>query len=364
MLILVVGAGVVGLAVGRALALRTGDVIVAEKSESFGTGISSRNSEVVHAGMYYPRGSLRQRHCVAGRRRLYDYCDGHRIAHRRCGKLIVATTAAETAKITTIFDQGLANGVEGLSLLDGEEARRLEPALRCSAAVLSSDSGIVDSHALMLAFLGDIEDSGGTLAIRTPVETLRRTARGWVVGFGGADPDTILVDAVVNCAGLDAQRLAGSIDDYPPDRIPPLVLAKGNYFACAGRPPFSRLIYPAPVDGGLGVHATLDLAGRTRFGPDVEWIDHLDYAVAPERAASFYEAIRRYWPGLPDGALAPDYAGIRPKLTGPGQPAADFIIDGPAQHGLPGLVHLFGMESPGLTCSLSVAEEVAQQLGL
>ncbi len=364
MLSLVVGAGVIGLAVGRALALRGGDVIVAEKSESFGTGISSRNSEVVHGGMYYPHGSLRQRHCVAGRRRLYDYCHSHGIAHRRCGKLIVATAAAETAKIITIFDQGVANGVEGLSLLDGEEAMRLEPALLCSAAVLSSDSGIVDSHALMLAFLGDIADSGGTLAVRTPIETLTRTARGWVVGFGGADPDTILVDAVINCAGLDAQRLAGSIDDYPPDRIPPLVLAKGNYFACAGPQAFSRLIYPAPVEGGLGVHATLDLAGRTRFGPDVEWIDDLDYAVAPKRAASFYEAIRRYWPGLPDGALSPDYAGIRPKLTGPGQPAADFIIDGPAQHGLPGLVHLFGVESPGLTCSLSIAEEVAGQLGL
>ena len=364
MLSLVVGAGVIGLAVGRALALRAGDVIVAEKSGSFGTGISSRNSEVVHGGMYYPRGSLRQRHCVAGRRRLYDYCRSHGIAHRRCGKLIVATTAAETAKIATIFDQGLANGVEGLNLLDGEEARRLEPALRCSAAVLSSQSGIVESHALMLALLGDIEDNGGTLAVQTPIETLTRTAGGWLAGFGGADPGTILVDAVVNCAGLDAQRLAASVDGYPPGRIPPQVLAKGNYFACAGPQPFSRLIYPAPVEGGLGIHATLDLAGRTRFGPDVEWIDHPDYAVAPERAAGFYEAIRRYWPGLPDGALAPDYAGIRPKLTGPGQPAADFIIDGPAQHGLPGLVQLFGVESPGLTCSLSIAEEVVRELGL
>ncbi len=364
MLILVVGAGVIGLAVGRALALGNCDVIVAEKADGFGTGISSRNSEVVHGGMYYPHGSLRQLHCVAGRRRLYDYCDSHGIAHRRCGKLIVATTAAETAKIATIFAQGLANGVEGLRLLDGDEARRLEPALRCSAAVLSSESGIVESHALMRAFLGDIEDNGGSLAVRTPIETLTPKAGGWIVGFGGADPDTILVDAIVNCAGLGAQRLARAVDGYPPDRIPPLVFAKGNYFACAGPQVFSRLIYPAPVDGGLGIHATLDLSGHLRFGPDVEWVDHLDYAVAPERAASFYEAIRRYWPSLPDGALAPDYSGIRPKLTGPGQPPADFIIDGPAQHGWPGLVHLFGVESPGLTCSLSIAEEVVQQLGL
>lgn len=362
MQILVVGAGVVGLAIARALSLRGHDVIVAEKSEKFGTGVSSRSSEVAHGGMYYPSSSLKARHCVRGRRALYAFCDSHGVPHRRCGKLIVATEDSDASKIASIYQQGLANNVEGMSILDAEEARRLEPNLRCCAALLSAETGIVDAHALMLAFLGDIEANGGALVVRTSIERISRTRAGWLAQFGSVSPDSVTVDAVVNCAGLDAQALANVTEGYPLTRIPPLVLAKGNYFSCTGPKVFSRLIYPAPVDGGLGVHVTLDLSGRLRFGPDVEWVDQCDYNVAPERARSFYAAIRRYWPSLPDGALAPDYAGIRPKLTGQGMPAADFVIDGPAEHGLSGLVHLFGIESPGLTASMSIAEEVAKQI--
>ena len=362
MLILVVGAGVVGLAIGRALALKGHGIIVAERTAGIGNGVSSRNSEVIHGGLYYPPGSVRQRHCVAGRRALYAYCASHNVPHRRCGKLIVATNAAETAKIEAIFAQGLSSDVEGLALLDGEAAKRLQPALRCEAAVLSAETGIVDSHALMLSLLGDIEAHGGDLALGTPIERLTRVAEGWCVAFGGTSPDRVVVDAVVNAAGLDAQAIARATEGFPAGRIPKQVLAKGHYFSCTARHDFRRLVYPAPVDGGLGVHATIDLAGRLRFGPDVEWVDRLDYAVDPDRADMFYAAIRRYWPGLPDGALQPDYAGIRPKLSGPGEPAADFIVDGPRHHGLPGLVHLFGIESPGLTASLSLADEVVDEL--
>jgi L-2-hydroxyglutarate oxidase LhgO len=362
MQVMVVGAGVIGLAVARALSLRGHDVIVAEKCGGVGAGISSRNSEVVHGGMYYPTGSLRARHCVLGRRALYAYCDSHGVPYRRVGKLIVATDDSETAKIAAIFEQGLANGVEAMELLDAQSARRLEPNLSCSAAVLSSETGIVDTHALMLALLSDVQAHGGALALHTPIERLDRAAGQWIVRFGGAAPDAIAVDAVVNCAGLDAQGMARVVEAYPTSRIPPLIMAKGNYFSCAGPRAFSRLIYPAPVDGGLGVHLTLDLGGRIRFGPDVEWIEDIDYDVSALRADGFYAAIRRYWPGLPDGALAPDYSGIRPKLTGPGQAAADFVIDGPREHHIPGLVHLFGIESPGLTSSLSIAQVVADQL--
>ncbi len=360
--ILVVGAGVVGLAVGRALALRGHSVVVAEASDAFGTGISSRNSEVIHAGLYYPTGSLRARHCVAGRRMLYDFCASRGIAHRACGKLVVATTEAEAVKVAAIRDQGVLNGVEDLALLDGSEARRLEPNLVCTAALHSPRTGIVDSHGLMLALLGEIEDHGGALALGTPVERVARGPEGWVAHFGGADPGAFPCDAIVNAASFGAQDLARATEGYPSQCVPPLVLARGNYFGCSTRPAFARLIYPAPVEGGLGIHLTLDLAGRMRFGPDVEWIDRLDYQVNPERGAAFYAAIRRYWPGLPDGALVPDYAGIRPKLSGPGEAAEDFRIDGPAEHGLRGLVHLFGIESPGLTASLSLAEDVADRL--
>lgn len=357
-----IGAGVVGLAIARALSLRDHSVIVAEATGGIGNGISSRNSEVIHAGMYYPAGSLRARHCVNGRRMLYAFCESHGVPHARCGKLIVATNDLEQAKIEGIYEQGLANEVEGLSFLTSEEARALEPNLACTGAVLSRETGIVDSHALMLALQGDLENAGGTIAFHASVERIARNGARWDVRVGGAEPTELTVDAVVNAAGLAAQALARATDGYPVDRVPPLVLAKGNYFGCLGRPAFSRLIYPAPVDGGLGTHVTLDLAGRMRFGPDVEWVEREEYEVDPRRAESFYASIRRYWPGLPDGALVPDYSGIRPKLSGPGEKAADFMIDGPAEHGLSGLVHLFGIESPGLTSCLSIAEDVADRL--
>ncbi|MBM6594680.1 NAD(P)/FAD-dependent oxidoreductase [Microvirga pudoricolor] len=360
--VLVIGAGVVGLAIARALALRGHAVIVAEATGGIGNGVSSRNSEVIHGGMYYPADSLRARHCVNGRRMLYDFCASHGVPHRRCGKLIVATNDLEQAKIEGIYEQGIANGVEGLRFLTGEEARALEPHLACTGAVLSPETGIIDSHAFMLALQGDLEDAGGVVALRAPVERIGRSGAGWEAHVGGADPAILPVDAVVNAASLGAQGLARATEGYPAERVPKLVLAKGNYFGCAVRPVFSHLIYPAPVDGGLGTHVTLDLSGRMRFGPDVEWIEREVYEVDPKRAESFYASIRRYWPGLPDGALVPDYSGIRPKLTGPGEKAADFLIDGPAEHGLPGLVHLFGIESPGLTSSLSLAEDVAERL--
>jgi L-2-hydroxyglutarate oxidase LhgO len=358
MQILVVGAGVVGLAVARTAALAGHEVIVAEATGGIGNGVSSRNSEVVHAGIYYPTDSLRARHCVRGRRLLYDFCAAHGVAFNKCGKLIVATDRAELAKVKTLLGQGLTNGVEGLDMIGGNAARALEPELACVGALSSPESGIIDSHGYMLALWGELEDRGGSIAFETPVERLSYAAPHWRVQFGGRDASTAAFDAVVNAAGLGAQALARQIEGYPVEKVPPLILAKGNYFAFAGRPVFSRLIYPTPVDGGLGVHVTLDLAGRMRFGPDVEWIERESYTVDPGRADSFYQRIRSYWPGLPDGSLLPDYCGIRPKLTGPGEKAADFMIASEAAHGLPRLVNLFGIESPGLTSSLSLAEDV------
>ena len=361
--VLVVGAGVVGLAAGRSLAMRGHSVIVAEAEKAIGTGVSSRSSEVIHAGMYYPTNSLRARNCVKGAQRLYHFCERTGVPHRRCGKLIVAGDAGEAEAIAAILTKGEANGVEGLELLDADQAKRLEPNLTCTLALYSPNTGIIDSHALMLALQGEIEDHGGALALRTEVLRLSRADGQWQATFGGADPGTMPFDAVVNAAGFGAPAIAARTEGYPEASVPRLHLARGNYFGCTGKPAFTRLIYPAPrIDGGLGIHLTLDLNGRVRFGPDVEWVDEPDYRVNPDRAASFYGAIRRYWPGLPDGALFPDYAGLRPKLTGPGEAAADFRIEGPAEHGLPGLVHLFGIESPGLTSSLSLGEEVAERL--
>lgn len=362
MQVLVIGAGVVGLAVARAAARRGHEVIVAEAANAIGTGTSSRNSEVIHAGMYYPTGSVRARHCVAGRRMLYEFCASRGVPHRKCGKLIVATNDAELAKIETIAKQGKINEVEGLAWIGAGEARALEPALACVGALHSPETGIIDSHAYMLALRGELEDAGGAIAFNTPVTGARRSESSWRVTFGGDSADEFEFDGVINCAGLGAQAVARTVEGYPPERVPRLVLAKGNYFSCAGKPAFSRLIYPVPTDGGLGVHLTLDLNGRMRFGPDVEWIEREHYDVDPRRADSFYERIRTYWPGLRDGALSADYSGIRPKLTGAGEPAADFLIDPPAKHGLPGLVHMFGIESPGLTSSLSLAEEAIDAL--
>ena len=362
MQVMVVGAGVVGLAIAREAALEGHDVIVAEAAAAIGTGTSSRNSEVIHAGLYYPSGSKRALHCVRSRRMLYAYCESHGIAHRKLGKLFIVTKASDIPKLEAIYAQALANGVENVTMLDAGAAMRMEPALFCVAAFHSAETGIIDSHRYMLALQGDIEDRGGVLAFNTPVERIARAGTGWRVDFGGPEPGSLTVDAVVNSASHGAQCLARATEGYPAERVPKLVLAKGNYFGYAGRAPFSRLIYPAPVPGGLGIHVTLDLAGRMRFGPDVEWIEEENYNVNPERAKSFYASIRRYWPGLPDDSLQPDYAGVRPKLTGPGEPAADFMIEGPAHHGLPGLVHMFGIESPGLTSSLSLADEVVAHL--
>jgi L-2-hydroxyglutarate oxidase LhgO len=362
MQVLVVGAGVIGLAVARAAALRGHDVTVAEATGGIANGISSRNSEVIHAGLYYPTGSLRARHCTRGRRMLYDFCASHSVRHRKCGKLVVATNEAELAKVETIWTQAQANGVEGLEMIGGNAARALEAELSCVGALSSPETGIIDSHGYMLALRGDLEDRGGMIAFETAVERMQFKAPHWQVQFGGRDAGTAPFDAVVNAAGLGAQALARRIDGYPAAKVPRLVLAKGNYFGIAGRPAFSRLIYPTPIDGGLGVHVTLDLAGRMRFGPDVEWINRETYTVDPRRAESFYDRIRTYWPGLPQGALVPDYCGIRPKLTGPGEPAADFMIAAQPFHGMTRLINLFGIESPGLTSSLSLAENVMDYL--
>ena len=362
MQVLVIGAGVVGLAVARGAACKGHEVIVAEAAGTIGTGISSRNSEVIHGGMYYATGTLRGLHCVRGRRMLYEFCAAHGVPHRKCGKLVVATNDAELEKIRTIEKQGRINEVEGLEMLGGNAARALEPELSCVGALHSAETGIIDGHAYMLALRGDFEDRGGAIAFNTPVAGATRKNRQWLVSFGGREAGQFAFDAIVNCAGLGAQSVARSIPDYPETRVPRLMLAKGNYFTFTGKTPFKRLIYPTPIVGGLGVHVTLDMAGRMRFGPDVEWVERENYDVDPKRATAFYERIRTYWPGLPHGSLSPDYSGIRPKLSGPNEPQGDFLIDTPARHGLPGLVQMFGIESPGLTASLSLAEAVAGYL--
>lgn len=354
----VAGAGVVGLAVARALALAGREVIVLEAAEGIGTETSSRNSEVIHAGIYYPKGSLMALTCVEGRRKLYAYCEEHGVPHRNCGKLIVATNAQESETLQSIKARAEANGVEGMQLLSGNAATQLEPNLRCTAALLSPTTGIVDSHSYMLALQGDAEERGAMLAFHAPLLAGRVTEDGIELEVGGAEPMKLKARLLVNSTGLHAPGLAQKIIGMPSDRIPRAYYAKGNYFTLTGRSPFSRLIYPVPVPGGLGVHITVDMGGQAKFGPDVEWIDDINYTVDPHRADRFYAAVRRYWPGLKDGALQPGYAGIRPKTVPQGAPAQDFVIQGPAEHGVPGLIHLFGIESPGLTASLALAERV------
>ncbi|WP_395646240.1 NAD(P)/FAD-dependent oxidoreductase [Terricaulis sp.] len=364
---LVIGAGAVGLACAAALARAGRDVLVVEATRGIGNGISSRNSEVIHAGIYYPTASLRRDVCVRGRRLLYAYLESRGVAHRKCGKLIVATSAAEEPQIEALYRRALENDVENMSLITGAQARALEPNLNAVSAAVSPETGIVDSHAYMLALQGEIEDAGGVLAFNAPVEGGYVSAAGYVIRIGGEAPLEIRCRVLVNAAGLDAIRIARAIEGIPAEHIPTLTLAKGSYFGCTGKPAFTRLIYPAPVEGGLGVHLTLDLGGRMRFGPDVEWLDHndparVDYSVDPKRAESFYAAIRRYWPALTDDALTPDYSGCRPKLSARGESAADFRIDGAEIHGIAGLVNLFGIESPGLTSSLAIAELVAKRV--
>ena len=358
----VVGAGVVGLAIGRALAQSGRDTMVLERESAIGTGVSSRNSEVIHAGLYYPPGSLKARLCVRGREQLYAHCETHGVAHRRTGKLVVATDSAQVSALQALMERAAANGADDLQLLSREQAQALEPVLQCKAALLSPSTGIIDTHGLMLSLQGDMERAGGQVALNSGVSGLRREGELWVLACEGMELGARIV---VNAAGLWAPWLAARTESMADP--PAASWCKGNYFSLAGRSPFSRLIYPMPTDIGLGVHLTLDLGGQARFGPDTEWLQGiadpqaLDYAVDEGRAESFYAAIRHYWPALPDGALQAAYSGVRPRISGPGV-AADFRIDGPAEHGLGGLVNLFGIESPGLTSCLAIAEEVLLRL--
>ena len=360
---LVIGAGVVGLAVARELALAGREVVIAEAAEGIGTQTSARNSEVIHAGIYYPPGSLKARVCVAGRELLYRYLGERGLPHKACGKLIVATSEAQKPALETIMTRAKASGVDTLRWLSRAEAKAMEPEVRCEIALLSPETGVVDSHALMLSLLGECEAASGSLALNTPIIGWRREAGGFSVDFGGEDPATYSVRTVVNSAGHGAPKLLGRLDGFPAEHVPVQHYAKGNYFALTGKQPFSHLVYPVPEAAGLGIHATIDMGGRVKFGPDVEWVESdQDLVVDPARAEKFYAAIRTYWPALPNEALVADYAGIRPKLHGPTEPMPDFRIDGPEAHGVPDLVNLLGIESPGLTSSLAIAEMVRAKL--
>ena len=363
----VIGAGVVGLAVARRLALEGQEVLLMESADAFGTGTSSRNSEVIHAGIYYPAGSLKAMLCVRGRQQLYAYCRERSIAHKQCGKLIVATSADQVAHLSSIQAKAAANGLVGedaLRLLSNAEAKHLEPALQCEAALWSPSTGIVDSHALMLSYLGDFENAGGLLALNTCFESAQVVHQGQAKGASHivlrtADGTELRAQNVINAAGLTAPDVAQKFTGMATAGLPKAYYAKGNYFSLSGKSPFSHLIYPVPEAAGLGVHLTLDLAGQAKFGPDVEWVDAPDQLlVDPRRGDAFYAEVRKYWPGLKDGSLLAAYAGIRPKISGPDEAAADFCIMGPKAHGVPGLVHLLGIESPGLTSSLAIADEV------
>ena len=353
----VIGAGVVGLAIARELALAGREVLVLEASGGIGTGTSSRNSEVIHAGLYYPSGSLKAQLCVQGRHLLYDYCASRGVGHRRCGKLLVATSPDQRHQLDAVLQAGLANGVTDLHLLTEAEALALEPELRCVGAVASPSTGIVDSHALMLALQGDLEHAGGMVAFHAMLVEARCGPDG--IRITTQDGTQLRTALLVNSAGLAAPDVARRIDGLAAKHVPQPYFAKGNYFSLAARCPFTRLVYPVPERAGLGVHLTLDLAGQAKFGPDVQWVDSPDdLVVDASRVAAFYAQIRKYWPGLPDGALQPAYAGIRPKIQAPDEPARDFLIQGPATHGIPGLINLFGIESPGLTSSLAIARHV------
>jgi L-2-hydroxyglutarate oxidase LhgO len=360
----IVGAGAVGLACGFALARGGRAVLVLERAGRIGAGVSSRNSEVIHAGLHYPTGSLKARLCVEGRRALYPFLDAHAVAYSRCGKLIVAAEESERPAIDQLAEQGAANGVEGLRMITGAQACMLEPELHAVAALESLESGVFDSHGYMLALAGEIEARGGAIALNAPFLGAAPESEGFSIRIGGADPISLTARSLAIAAGLGAQGCAASIEGFPAARIPKLHYGKGSYFTLSGmKAPFVRLIYPPPIPGALGTHYRRDLGGQAHFGPDLEFVETEDYEVDPARAAHFYAKVRRFWPGLPDGALVPDYSGIRPKIHGPGAPQPDFVIDGPAEHGLAGLTCLFGIESPGLTSSLAIGEEVAARLG-
>ncbi len=352
---IVIGAGVIGLAIARTLAVAGRDVLVLERAAHFGEETSSRNSEVIHAGIYYPKDSLKARYCVEGKHQLYDYCASRHIPHQRCGKLIVATSEAELETLDSLAVKAAANGVDDIQYLARDAALKMEPSLNCTAALLSPSAGIIDSHQLMLSYVGEIEDSGGAIAYNTRFDKAEATEDGFAVTAGGT---TVHCRNLINSAGLSAQNVAAKITDLSPDHIPTRYLTKGSYFTMTARSPFSHLIYPVPNTASLGIHVTIDLGGQIRFGPDQEWIDQIDYEVDPARCIDFYEAIRRYFPALPDDCLIPAYSGIRPKVQTPEGAAADFILSGEPEHGIQGLVNLFGMESPGLTSSLKIGEAV------
>ena len=358
---IVIGAGVVGIAAARALALRGREVLVLEAADRFGTGISSRSSEVIHAGIYYPKGSLKARLCAAGRDRLYEYCPPAGVEHRRCGKLIVATTPEQVDELRAIQQTSLGNGV-ALDWLSAAQARELEPALHCHAALFSPLTGIIDSHGYMLALLGEAERHGATFAYGSRVTQLRADAGGLLVSVNQDSEPLVRARAVINAAGLHATEVARNVVGLAARHVPRVYRARGHYFSLSGRAPFEHLIYPIPIPGGLGVHLTLDITGRARFGPDVEWVEHIDFEVSWSRAASFYESVRRFWPALADDQLVPAYAGIRPNLSGPGAKAVDFMVQGSDVHGIAGLINLFGIDSPGLTASLPLAEHLADLL--
>jgi L-2-hydroxyglutarate oxidase LhgO len=359
----VVGAGAVGLACGRALSKSGLSVLVLEKEPHIGQGVSSRNSEVIHGGLYYPTGSLKARFCVQGRRSLYAFLDSHKVDYRRCGKLVVATDEAEVPRIEAIFQQATTNEVEGLEHLTGAQARAMEPGLSAHAAILSPESGVFDSHGYMLALQGEIEDAGGSVVVSTPFERAEPLpGGGFTITAGGEGGASLTARLLVAAPGLGAQDVAGRVEGYPAGRIPAGHFGKGVYFRLTGKAPFERLIYPPPIPGALGTHYRKDLGGQAVFGPDLAYVESEDYSVDAAKAAEFEGYIRRFWPGLPDGALTPDYAGIRPKLHGPGEAQPDFQLHGRADHGVDGLVALFGIESPGLTSSLAIGEAVAGML--
>jgi L-2-hydroxyglutarate oxidase LhgO len=363
---IIVGGGVVGLAIAREMALLGRAPIVVEAERQIGTVTSSRNSEVIHAGLHYPEGSLKAALCVRGKALLYAFCAARGVPHRRCGKILVATAEEQFGGLDAIVRSAGAAGVDDLRRLDRDDLRGIGPALHGVGGLLSPSTGIVDSHALMLALQGEAEAYGAQVVTATTAGALAADRGVILLTLAGEDAPALRTPLLINAAGLGAQALAATIGELARDAIPPLHYAKGSYFSLAGQAPFRHLVYPLPEPGGLGIHLTLDMAGAARFGPDVEWVETPDYAVDPAKADRFTAAIRRYWPGLPDGALSPAYAGVRPKLSGPGMPAADFIIAGPRDHGVAGLINLFGIESPGLTASLAIAEYVGamvRQLG-
>jgi len=368
--VVIIGAGVVGLACGQALAAQGLSVVVLERETMIASITSARNSEVIHAGLYYPQKSLKHLLCLRGRQLLYQFADKADIAYKKCGKLVVATSAREQDKIEALYAQAKINGVENVTLLTQAQVADLEPQIRCVGGLCSAETGIIDAHGFCQSLAYNIEEQGGIIALNTPFLHAEPCIDGFKIFIGGSEKATISSRFLINSAGLAASQVARRIDGLQPHFCPQMTYAKGSYFSLSGKPPFSQLVYPAPVDGGLGVHATLDLAGRVRFGPDVEWLNlddndgepSFDYRVDTSRAQDFYAAIRRYWPHLPDGALLADYAGVRPKLSGLGQPQADFLIEDAGTHGVSGLINLFGIESPGLTASLAIGEEVVKRI--